>query len=419
MLNSGRRPSQMNRGEVTASSMEELVLQVVSIYNPQEDEDCGQGERLIMEWVCRWLKARNIPHESHLSWGVHALLMSAAGPGDKPGVLLSAHLDSDNLERDALDTLRIEDNFLCFEGQVGLDCKTGVAICLCVLDRLRTSRTANDIPWTLHVIFTTGEESGQKGAIRLPISRLLKGRVRHGLVIDRQTRGSGAPMHPDYPCRAVRHAVVSYKGVPLLDPLMGTELLNLLQKAMERAGAPEATLGAMPTVESPNNADALEFRGRWDAEIIAPSLLRINSAEEGSLLDTESSAVVVAALAEYEEATAEVKRRMEFIPPSKRVSGMYQAPRITRYMAMKRMYEALAALPPESAPPDGLRFSCVNLSYDYDDFADRCSIKELELTTRIALAFVETYNGIPTSEKIDKKVGVSPCVGKRQRCVSS
>ena len=72
-------------------------------------------------------------------------------------------------------------------------------------------------------VFTVGEEAGQKGAIRAPISRLLAGKVRLGFVVDRMTRGARAPR--DGKGRALRHAVSSYKGVSLLEPKSGDELL--------------------------------------------------------------------------------------------------------------------------------------------------------------------------------------------------
>ena len=58
------------------------------------------------------------------------------GAGDMPGVLLSAHLDSDHLELEALDTIHCVDDEIIHEGPIGLDDKTGVCIVLHVLDQL-------------------------------------------------------------------------------------------------------------------------------------------------------------------------------------------------------------------------------------------------------------------------------------------
>ncbi|CAK0860740.1 unnamed protein product [Prorocentrum cordatum] len=48
-------------------------------------------------------------------------------------------------------------------------------------------------------------------------------------------------------------------------------MMELLRLGMAFAG--EAT-DRVPAVESPNCADALELRGRWDAEVLAPRLLQ-------------------------------------------------------------------------------------------------------------------------------------------------
>merc|ERR1712184_56700 len=125
--------------------------------------------------------------------------------------------------------------------------------------------------WHVHVLFTVGEESGQKGAFRAPLPRLLAGQVRHAIVVDRQTSGSGAPYDRG---RYLRHVVNAYKGVPLLDPHCRDEMMTHLQKGRLLAlpGDPDAA-NPFPAVESPNCADALELRGRWDAEVLASALL--------------------------------------------------------------------------------------------------------------------------------------------------
>jgi len=318
--------------------------------------------------------------------------------------------------------------------QIGLDDKTGVAIALRAVERLLRARGAAAAraaqPPPVHVLFTFGEEAGQKGAIAAPLPRLLGGRVRHALVIDRQTRGAGCPRGPGG--EPVRHVVSMYKGVPLLDAPSGGEMLERLRVAF---GAERA----VPHVESPNCADALEYRGRWDAEVAARAVLAAEAAAaaggaaarregeggagdagahstkthtaEGARVTTvatasvataappdhdrpdadapESAAARVAALARavrvYDEATAAVRARMAEIAPEERVSGMNQAPRIDRYRAMSEVHDALA--PFVAARPE-LQFSCVNLSYDYDD-GEPCALAELEETTEIVMKFIE------------------------------
>ena len=50
--------------------------------------------------------------------------------------------------------------------------------------------------------------------------------MRLGIVIDRMTNGSNAPV--DTNGSALRHAVSSYKGVPLLEESSGVELIRHL-----------------------------------------------------------------------------------------------------------------------------------------------------------------------------------------------
>ena len=52
---------------------------------------------------------------------------------------------------------------------------------------------------------------------------------------------------------------------------------------------------------------------------------------------------------------------------------------------MSEVHDALA--PFVAARPE-LQFSCVNLSYDYDD-GEPCALAELEETTEIVMKFIE------------------------------
>lgn len=167
-----------------------------------------------------------------------------------------------------------------------------------------------------------------------------------------------------------------YKGVPLLEPFSsGPDLLTHLNNGYAAAEPAAAAAGPLPLIESPNCADAVELRGRWDAEVVA-------------LACHEPSAAVRKALAAYSSATLAVTRAMAKVQPAERVSGMNQPPRISRYAAMRQLYEALYCEKGcEGLPCDeALSFSCVNLSYDYDDDCDECSLSELDLTARIVLA---------------------------------
>mmetsp|Transcript_56286 Transcript_56286/g.174508 ORF Transcript_56286/g.174508 Transcript_56286/m.174508 type:complete len:385 (+) Transcript_56286:93-1247(+) len=372
---------------VPYEDIDDLALQFVGIWNPQHAVQTfwgpEPGEAALLRAVCRWLDARQIAYESDVTWGVHAVLESPAGPPEKPGVLLAAHLDSDHLAGEeamsslSLDRARRE---LTCEGEVGLDDKSGVAIVLSVVERLRAGHVRGVPPrWSLHLLFTVGEESGQKGALRAPLPRLLAGRVRHGVVVDRRTAGPGAPAAWG---RCMRHVVSAYRGVQLLDPRCGEELLQLLGRGLRFAGE-QADDSPPPAVASPNCSDALELRGRWDAEVLGPWVL---AQKQGSREDLEE---LKAALKQYEQLTKDVLKRMEAVEPQRRVSSMSKPPRVTRYNAMARIYELLHSRGGLRVDP-GLCFSCVNLSYDYQD-GRPCSIAELERTANALVGFVAAY----------------------------
>ena len=360
-------------------SFADLVCSVVRVPNPQHNVGGEPGESELARFICNWLDKRAIPHTCDMSWGVHACLTGSEGTG-APGVVLVAHLDSDHLHLPDVKGVRVDEknSRLITKGQVGLDCKTGVAIALSVLERLLQNPAG---AWNVHCLFTVGEESGQKGAIRAPIGTLLGGKVRYGIVIDRMTSGSNCPTDENF--QPTRHLVTSYKGVPLLEGTHGSgnELIKQLSKA---AGLSKL----LPTIESPNCADAIELRGRWDAEIVAPALLKGLDGSK-SLVGEEAKAVeeLKAAVKQYVDTTSDLLKRMTKCKPDERVSSMNSHPRYTRYTAMRRVYEAIGHGGDSKPLPydPKLAFSCVNLSYDYDDAWDVCDLEELERTARIVL----------------------------------
>merc|ERR1719161_1169290 len=93
------------------------------------------------------------------------------------------------------------------------------------------------------------------------------------------------------------------------------------------------------------------------------------------------------AVHDYNAATKEIRQCMEKVAPEERVSGMNSHPRMTRYEAMNKVYKAVHQL---QIPP-ALWFSCVNLSYEYDDYDDYCSLSELEATASIIAGFIVSY----------------------------
>lgn len=249
---------------------------------------------------------------------------------------------------------------------------------LAILESLRLGRSVADLTptgWTVHVLFTVSEESGQKGALRAPLPGLLGGRVRHAIVLDRKTGGACAPRGPDG--KPIRHAVTMYKGVPLLDSSCGSELVGCLEASMRRLQL--LSEGAqLPLIESPNCSDALELRGRWDAEVVAPQVL----------LDAPEDEALAQAVQEYKAITATIRRRMEAIPAEKRVSSMNSNPRFTRYQAM---LEVTRLLKTGRTLDRSHWFSCVNLSYNYDEDEGCVELKEVEETVSIVLGFIALY----------------------------
>lgn len=360
----------------------DLMLQVLSIPNPQRVTGGKPGEAALADFVCAWLDARAIPYTADLSWGIHAVLDGPNGPSRKPGVLLAAHMDSDVLDLGALSSLRFdnETNAVLHTGDVGLDCKTGVAIALMVLERLRLCKTfgMHGMPekWSLHVLFTVGEESGQKGALRAPLSELLAGRVRHGIVIDRKSRGSAAPTQPGG--GPLRHVVTTYKGVPLLDKNSGPALMGRLQDSVNLVEAETKGAIKLKGIESPNCSDALELRGRWDAEVVGPWLLKEGRADEN----------LKQALHDYECISCEIRQAIDRIPAERRVSSMNAHPRFTRYQLMQQVRRCVAAV--KDLNPI-LWFSCVNLSYDYDEDWGCLPMQEIDATVNILTCFISSY----------------------------
>jgi len=372
MSHAGAAMAEPNTTDEKARDFAELVCSIVRVPNPQRLVAGQPGETKLAQFVCRWLAEHKIAHEWDPSWGVHAVLTGPDGPG-APGCLLAAHMDSDHLDTKDLANVHVKGRTLVCPGLVGLDCKTGVAIALSVLERLQSAPALGDkTAWQVHCLFTVGEESGQKGAIRAPIGRLLAGRVRFGFVIDRMTSGSKCPRGG--PSNAPqRHVVTMYKNVPLLDESEGSSgarLLEHLNAAWKTSEPQKAFTAALPRIESPNCADAIELRGRFLAEVIGPSI-------------AHKSVALEAALEAYRAATAAVMAAMASCDADERVSSMNAPPRYTRYQAMRQVHDALHDDAQPLAYDPSLAFSVVNLSYDYDDGWDTCDLGELDVTADI------------------------------------
>lgn len=361
-----------------------LVEDLVKIYNPQHIVAGRPGEAALADFIVDWCREHNLQYEIDLSWGILITLRIACpefSDDAAPGVLLSAHLDSDHLHYGDLRSVKRKHNNLVYKGKVGLDCKTGVAIILQVLLDLQ-AQVHSGKNMNVYAMFTVGEESGQKGAIRAPILQFA-GKVRYGIVVDRMTSGAGAPKVMG---KCVRHVVGTYKSVPLMEASTAEELMFHLIQGMAFSGAPlhEQTL---LVIESPNCADAIEWRGRFDCEVIAQVVLRLDP-DNMDLRDATDC---------YFSITNSVKESMDRVPSDVRVSGMNEWPRIDRYKVMQIVYNLLYASDKDyfSVFPtilDEYRFSCVNLSYDYNDSNRECSLCELRTTANIILGCILSYS---------------------------
>ena len=99
--------------------------------------------------------------------------------------------------------------------------------------------------------------------------------------------------------------------------------------AVDAGGAPRP----LPTCVSPNCADALELRGRWDAEVAARQLVAAGAAAVPAVSE---------ALRAYEASTRQVLDKLATVAPDARVSSMNAPPRISRYQAMAKVHAAIA-----------------------------------------------------------------------------
>ena len=161
--------------------------------------------------------------------------------------------------------------------------------------------------------------------------------------------------------------------------------------------------GPLPTIESPNCSDAIELRGRFDAEVLGP-LIAASAAAPTELK---------AALEQYDVATNKIKAMIAKVAPDQRVSSMNSPPRKTRYEAMRTVYDCLyggrgVASLAKLAGVDASRldFSVVNLSYDYDDDDDELSLDELDRTACIVLGTALSY--FEQSERRQRAASVVP-----------
>ena len=284
------------------------------------------GERALVERIRGWLvEGGHVTAIDHGPWG----LRFRAGSADTgtAGLLLSAHLDSSGVGPDPgvrFDRRRAVFTFPEGAARAGVDDKTGIVVLLALAALVRDARAPGF--WGL---LTTREEVGQRGALEMPIGWMKDEGIAVALAVDRRS-----DRHPD----GCRHVVSSYHGVAL-DP--EGRLADPLQAAVR-----SVTGEALADCPSPNCSDALELRGRWDAEIaLADDALRER----------------------YRIATDEVRAAF-----ARGRVGMYDPPRSSRYGLLRTIRQHLAH-------DAGLGVG--NLSLDYRE--DTAELPAAELLTTV------------------------------------
>lgn len=292
------------------------------VANPSGREEPLMGR--IRGWLNRGRYASEI-HEG--PWGLR--FRTAPDAGRTSGLLLIAHLDSTRVDKaPAVDFDRERAAFRFASGRgVGLDDKTGIAAILALSALLRDHPTAG-----FWVLFTTREEVGQRGALEMPVQWLKEEGVCSALAIDRRSdrfEGGGR-----------RHFVNAYHGVQL-DP--DERLARPL-----RAAVAAATGEALSACPSPYCSDALELRGRWDAEI--------------ALTDPD--------LRRRYEATTEAVRRAYAVGRPR----MWEQPRSSRYRLMAEVRQSIGH-------DAGLGVG--NLSMDFDEDSTELPVAELLTTIEV------------------------------------
>jgi hypothetical protein len=201
----------------------------------------------------------------------------------------------------------------------------------------------------VHVVFTVQEEVGQKGVLRIPLYILqsIHASAQYGIMVDRMSSRE----------RGFRHVVTNYCGVPLITPSQQKPFMELFDLAL---GEP------MTQSESEFCSDALEWRGRIDAEIVAVNKLKTLCKQ-------------------YTDITDLILKKMKKLAPTERVSGYTTHPRSTRYKIMADIFQELYKSPIDP----NLEFSVVNLSLNYDEDDHCISLQELEDTSNLLVRFIE------------------------------
>mmetsp|Transcript_28336 Transcript_28336/g.92533 ORF Transcript_28336/g.92533 Transcript_28336/m.92533 type:complete len:386 (+) Transcript_28336:66-1223(+) len=349
------------------------------------------SEHALLDQVRAWLDTRGISYTGDYAWGLSfSVTPPTVARADKPGVLLLAHMDSDNLDLDAggavsalaYDPLRSA--FTWEAGRrVGLDCKTGVVMALAIADQVRQGTLGIKMP--VHFLLTVGEEVGQRGLLSIPEPQLraIAGSACIAVALDRQTKHgalcdvSGRPIGEPR-----RHVVHEYCGVKTVPAMIAKRVATRLARAASSAGLPP-----LPAAVSRNCSDILELKVRTDCELRLPQALSSGAGLTPALREqlTELKAVYEARTAEVRAAFAAATDR------SARVLSFQKPPRSERYAAAREVAAILEKLPSLSD-----EMALLNLSYDYDEPSagepGQCRIAELAETSRLVLGLLQAHS---------------------------
>ena len=325
-------------------TLEKILNSILPVFNPQGEEKRLADEILSLTNSITFPMMTEIDFDPN--WGLYFKIESPESSKTKNGVLFLGHMDSDDHNQ----TFTIENGITNAKSEIGLDNKAGLTSILYALHLIKEQNKS--YPYDIHVYFSVMEEVGQKGAMYFPLDKI-KENVRYGISVDRKTNANGGG--------GVRHFINSYHGVPMLIP--GDS--QFIENSLECKG-----------IVSPNCADIIEIRGRYDAEVIYPILVAENDDK----------------LKEYNTWITKIKSRIEDkvnpLPLEQAVSSMNQSPRRDRYDAMKTIYGALYN--GNLAIPEKYNLSVVNLSIDFND--PKISLQEIQDTSTILLNFLDKYS---------------------------
>lgn len=161
------------------------------------------------------------------AWADAAGNVIATLDGEGEPLLLSAHMDTVEPGRGIKP--RVWEGIITSDGTtiLGSDCKSGIAV---ILETLRRLRLTGDRHRPLEIVFSVSEEGGLRGAKRLDVSAL---RSRVGLVLD-----SGGPIGTlvrQAPCQdslaVVVHGKAAHAGT---DPEKGVNAIRVAAEAIAK-----------------------------------------------------------------------------------------------------------------------------------------------------------------------------------------